>query len=288
MPTLTLDRLKAYRAGTFRTEARLRLTAVEQAVDFVNQRGFLAFWPIKGVILPSLWGAVAGDRPVPDEHDDPGHVSWGWKDSMLGKKVWYYARVIRHRNTFISLELAPYFYALTENYGSPEEDYLDLYQRGRLTLEAKLVYEALLKEGPLDTIALRKAARLTSAESNTRFNRAMDELMVDFKILPVGVVDAGTWHYAYMHDLVPRHFPELPEKARFIQETEARAELITFYIRSAGAVQRKDIARIFGWGPEQIIPALQKLQGQKAILSNIELSGQSGEWIGLPSLVDQP
>jgi hypothetical protein len=27
----------------------------------------------------------------------------------------------------ISLEIAPFFYALSENYGAPEEDYLTLY-----------------------------------------------------------------------------------------------------------------------------------------------------------------
>ena len=55
--------------------------------------------------MPSLWVAVAGDRPVPDEHDDPGHVTWGWKDGLLGKRRWYYGRVLRKRNTFISLDI---------------------------------------------------------------------------------------------------------------------------------------------------------------------------------------
>lgn len=51
-----------------------------QVVDFVNERGSVYFWPIKDVTLPSLWTAVAG------AHDDPGHVSWGWKDSLLGQR----------------------------------------------------------------------------------------------------------------------------------------------------------------------------------------------------------
>ena len=101
-----------------------------QAVDFVNQRGFVYFWPIKGVTLPSLWAAVAGERPVPNEHDDPGHVTWGWKDELLGARRWYYAKVLRKKATFIALDVVPNFYALSENYGEPEQDYLLQYQEG--------------------------------------------------------------------------------------------------------------------------------------------------------------
>ncbi len=67
--------------------------------------------------MPSLWTAVAGDRPVADKHDDPGHITWGWKYKALGKKIWYYAKTLRKKATMISLEIAPYFYALSENYG---------------------------------------------------------------------------------------------------------------------------------------------------------------------------
>ncbi len=84
----------------------------EQAVEFVNERGFICFWPVSGITLPSLWAAVAGDRPVADAHDDPGHVTWGWKDSLLGARKWYYAKVLRKKATMIALDVAPYFYVV--------------------------------------------------------------------------------------------------------------------------------------------------------------------------------
>ena len=86
MPTLSLEALARYRTGTFRLKKRL--TSKEDAVEFVNERGFIYFWPIREITLPSLWTAAAGDRPVADAHDDPGHITWGWKDSLLGKKAW--------------------------------------------------------------------------------------------------------------------------------------------------------------------------------------------------------
>jgi hypothetical protein len=114
MPALTLKQLETYRNRTYHLGKPVK--TVEQAIDFVNERGFIYFWPIKDVTMPSLWGAVAGNRPVADAHDDPGHITWGWKDSMLGKRKWYYAKILRRKATMISLDTTRYFYALSENY----------------------------------------------------------------------------------------------------------------------------------------------------------------------------
>ncbi len=193
MNQISLKNIEAHRRITYRTTSGKSIKSKEQAIQFVNQRGFVYFWPIKGTLLPSLWIAVAGDRQVADAHDDPGHVTWGWKDSLLGAKSWYYAKVLRKKSTIISLSVAPYFYALSENYGSPEEDYQIQYLQGDMTQEAKGVYEALLDEGPLDTITLRRAANLSSRESSSRFNRALVDLQADYKVLPIGTSQAGGW-----------------------------------------------------------------------------------------------
>jgi hypothetical protein len=121
MPSvITAAQLKAYRAQTYHLKPARRLKSEDDALRFVNERGFVYFWPIKGVELPSLWAAVAGDRPVADAHDDPGHVTWGWKDRLLGTKQWFYAKVLRGRATMIALKTLPYFYALSENYEAPD------------------------------------------------------------------------------------------------------------------------------------------------------------------------
>ena len=189
------------------------LTSPAQALDFVNERGFIYFWPIKGIDFPSLWTAVAGDRPVPNQHDDPGHVTWGWKDGALDKRIWYYAKVLRRKATMISLEIAPYFYALTENYGDYKEDYLIPYEDGRLPQGAKQVYEAILDNGPLNTIDLRRMARMSNAK-DSEFNKALEVLQADFKILPIGVAKAGAWNYAFIYEIAARYWPDLPEQAR--------------------------------------------------------------------------
>ena len=59
--------------------------------------------------------------------------------------------------------MLPYFYALSPNYGDPNEDYLIDYEQGQLHCRGeKLFMRRCLSRGPLDTIALRKLAGLTS------------------------------------------------------------------------------------------------------------------------------
>lgn len=281
---MDFERIKAYRAQTFRLAPNLRLKDPDEAIAYVRQRGFIFFWPISQILLPSLWVAAAGNRPVADAHDDPGHVTWGWKDALLGKRQWYYAKVLRKKATIISLDLAPYFYTLSENYGSPEEDYLTLYEQGRLTLEARVVYETLLNKGPLDTVALRRATHMSSPESDHRFARALSDLQVDFKILPVGVTQAGAWHYAFVYDVVHHHFPELMDQAHDIQENEARCKLVESYFLSVGAAQIKDIARLFGWSNAQCQKAVSQLVRRGMLQSSLEIEGQAGEWIVLSEI----
>lgn len=285
MPTLDLTRLAAHRVQTYHLAPAPRLQNPDQALAWVNARGFAYFWPIKGIDLPSLWVTVAGDRPVADAHDDPGHVTWGWKDGALGKRRWYYAKVLRKKATLIALDVAPYFYALTENYGSPEEDHLVLYEAGRLTLAAKQIYEALLKEGALNTLDLRKAARLTSTQSEAEFSRALETLQVDFKILPVGVAAAGAWKYAFIYDVVARHYPELPEQARLIGEAEAREKLAGLYFHSVGAAQARDLQKLFGWGPTLTQRVLKRLVDGGQVTGGLSRPDQVGEWFALSSLV---
>lgn len=282
---VSLDKLKRYRAETFHLLQGQRLKNRDEAVAYVNQRGFVYFWPITGVVMPSLWAATAGDRPVADAHDDPGHVTWGWKDSSLGQRIWYYAKILRKKATLISLEIVPYFYALTENYGAYDEDYLTIYEQGRLTQEAKTLYETLLDEGPLDTVALRKTAHMTSPESNTRFERALTDLQANFMILPVAVTQAGAWRYAFAYDLVARHYPALPDQAHNISEREARRVLTNLYLQSVGAAQIRDLTRLFGWTLSQADRAAEELTQLGQLIRGLELENEPGEWFAVEALL---
>ena len=286
IPMLTLQAIQAHRVETYRSRPGRRLSSLDQAAEFVNERGFVFLYAIKDAVLPSLWVAAAGDRPVPKEHHDPGQIIWDWKDRALGKKRWHYARFLRRRNTLISLDVLPYFYALSPNYGEPELDYLDQYEQGLMTRESKQVYEALLKYGPMDSLALREAANLTASDSYSRFNKALEDLQREIKILPVGISQAGAWNYAFIFDLVHNHYPDLIDRAGKITEPQARDRILELYFNSVGAVPAREVPKITGWRLEDIRRSLGRLEDRGIIRTGVQVQDHKHDWVTLCGLLD--
>jgi len=88
-------------------------------------------------------------------------------------------------------KIAPHLrFEISENYGSLD-DPLQEYAERRMTAEAKAVYEAILEHGPLDTVRLQREARLSARSAKSRFDRALTDLQVGLKVLPVGIARAG-------------------------------------------------------------------------------------------------
>jgi hypothetical protein len=228
-----------------RTQER-RIQTIDEARAFVERVGFCFLWPIKGIEMPSLFHAIAGRvKSVPNKHNDPDlSKSWGWKDRALGKRWWYYGKLLRRKATLVSLDLLPAFYACSENYGSLD-DYVEEYRAGTMTAEAKRVYEALLEQGPLDTVRLRRESHMAAESAKSRFERALVELQVGLKVLPIGVAEAGAWRYAFVYELVQRHYPELPLHAREVRRSQARQVLVRRYLENVVVAERTMIERVF-------------------------------------------
>lgn len=285
----TLQALLRLREQNYRRTPERRLRTTEEARAFVENVGFCHCWPIQGAELPNLFHAIAGRvRPVPMEHHDPdGSRCWEWKDDALGRRWWYYSKYLRRRATLISLEFLPYFYACSENYGSPD-DYLQEYAEGRLTAEAKAVYEALLEHGPLDTVQLRRAARMSAESAKSRFERTLVELEVGLKVLPVGVAEAGAWRYAFVYDLLIRHLPGVLERAREISRAEARRAILTRYLETVVITDPAMVARVFhvlDWTSTERERTLKRMVEEGAVRP-VEVSGRPGPQLASARALD--
>lgn len=261
-----------------RTQER-RIQTIDQARDFVDRVGFCFLWPIKGIEMPSLFHAIAGRvRNVPNKHNDPDlSKCWGWKDRALGRRWWYYGKLLRRKATLVSLDLLPAFYACSENFGSLD-DYLQEYQAGTMTAEAKRVYEALLEQGPLDTVRLRRESHMAAESAKARFERALVELQMGLKVLPIGVAEAGAWRYAFVYELVQRHYPDLPLHAREIQRSQARRLLVRRYLENVIVAERTMIERVFHvlhWTKRELDATLAALVSEDVIAVH-DLSVQEG------------
>jgi hypothetical protein len=273
MPTPSPRDLVEYRAHTFRTDPERRVRSLDEAVEFVEVSGLIFFWPIKGITMPSLWAAVAGDRQVANAHDDPGHITWGWKDRMLDQRRWYYGKLLRGKATLVSRAVIPNFYALSDRVAELD-DYQLAYHDGHLTHEARRVADVLLNDGPLHTVELRRRAQLSGQASKSRFEKALVDLQRGLWILPIGVATAGAWRYAFIYELFDRWYPQIAAQAHPIRQAEARATLVSHYLRNVGAATSRDVKRVFGWSKDLIQRTLQQLERDGVILPFDE-----GQWV---------
>ena len=73
----------------------------------------------------------------------------------------------------------------------------------------------------------------------SRFDRALVELQVGLKVLPIGVAQTGAWNYAFVYEILQLHFPDLPAKARSFGRGEARRVLVQRYLDNVVAADRK-------------------------------------------------
>jgi len=282
--TIQVEHIVRQREYNYRRTPERCIRTPAAARAFVEEVGFCHFWPVKGVELPNLFHAIAGQvRPVPMEHEDAAlSLCWGWKDDSLDKRWWYYGKLLRRRATLVALSELPYFYALSENYGELD-DYLQEYAEGRMTAEAKAVYEALLEHGPLDTISLRRKAHMSAETAKSRFEKALTDLQVGLKVLPVGVAEAGAWHYAFVYELLLRWFPEVAEQARSIRQRDARRHLLLRYLRTVIAVSATQAASLFGWTDDEVDEAVRALEKEQLILSDVTIRGLQGPQLVIAS-----
>ncbi|HTP10441.1 MAG TPA: crosslink repair DNA glycosylase YcaQ family protein [Anaerolineae bacterium] len=275
MKTLTKQDLLTAREIRYRRRMNLRITSPEQAVKFVNDVGFCFLFPIQKVEMPSLWDAIAG-RVVKTYPDHKGYEierTWGWKDESLDKKWWYYGKLIRDKATLISLDFLPNFYALSENFGDYEHDYLEEYKTGQLTAEAKQVYEALLKNGALDAVRLRREAHMSSDANKGRFDKALTDLQTGLKVLPIGIAPVGAWRYAFIYELLPRWYPEVPIRAQQIGRAEARHRILDRYLRNVIFSTVPLTARVFGWSIKETQQAAEAHAEEGGLELDVKVAG---------------
>jgi hypothetical protein len=240
-----------WRAERYRMRPDLKVRTEDQALDFLNDVGCAFLFPQERVMLPSLWDAINGRaRDIPGHHHDHAlGLTWHWKDSLPARKAVWYGKLVRGKPTFVSLDLLPAFYALSSNYGGLD-DYLEQYADGRMSKEARTVYEALLAGGPSSTNALRKATGMFGGgDVARRFERAVAELQADLKIVKCGTAEDNRWKYCYVYDLLLRWHPAVAEQARTLTGRQAMTQILTRYLRAVIAAPAASFSILFGWEP---------------------------------------
>lgn len=248
LPTIPLSALEAYRTRSFHLSDDLRVGTEEAALDFVNESGFVLLWTSGGQLnYPSLSAAY------------PPGGSWGWwdwKQLLPARKACYYAKVLRHKGTFISWDYLPCFYAVY----SPRRSYEDEWQDGVLDRSHKRVLDILAHQGPLMTKELRLAFG-PPGKANTRLvKRALEELQRVFRVCPAGGDTEGWSHHCW--DLVDRWVPlRSLRRGQELDIEAAGGAIIARYLRTVGAASVGEIAWLFGWDHPTVRAFLGEVRG---------------------------
>lgn len=265
--TIAWKHLQEWRDERFRCRPNLKVQTEDAALAFLNEVGCAFLFPQAGVALPTLWGAINGrERDIPSHHYDHAlGLAWNWKDSLPARKAIWYGKLIKQKPTFVSFDLLPAFYALSSNFGELD-DYLEQYADGRMSVDARTVYETLLKTGPSSTNALRRAANMMGkGDIARRFERAIVELQTDLKIVKCGVAEDNRWKYCYVYDALLRWHPALAEQARALTGRQAMTQIILRYLRAVVAAPPTSLAPLFGWESAPTARLLADLHSQGQI-----------------------
>lgn len=281
------DRFREYREERFRQRPDLCLHSEAEAEAFIDDVGICLFQPNRGVMLPSLWQAVAGvSRAAPrwGEHDQMYFRAWNWKDSIFSRGRVFYGKAFGNFRTFISRRLLPHFYAISDmNYGGEDDDFLELYHDGKLSLDARNIYAAILEHGPSSTTVLRQKSGLAGGGvAARRFERALTELQRGLMVSVVGVSADNAWKYSFRYNLVTRQFPAEVLAARELTSREAMLDLLREYVSLVGETTTQDVGRLFGWRCER----LNRLARALAAGGDIGLE-EEGSQVRLVAAVDQ-
>lgn len=273
--SMTSNQIEQQRDRIYRRSRAQRVRTMDEAAKFIDSVGFcLLFASAQGIELPSLFEAVKGRRDVfIEDWDADSDRIWTWKGELPADRRAYYGKVLANgKPTFVSLRMLPYLIALV----APESVDQD-YRRGRISVDAKRLYDALRALGPTPTVALREVAGFDRPGNTSRYHHALDELQRALLVLPVGGTrEVGAWT-SQIFELVERWFPRQVSLARQIDVEVARRALVKRYVQTVVAAQPSMIARVFGWPRDHIDPVVEDLR-KRRILS------AKGEWF----VIDAP
>ncbi len=229
-----------------------RVDTPAAAVRFIDAVGFCLLFPVKNILLPSLYYAMA--RRMPVTWDRYSAKLWKWKDELPRGRRALYTKYFRGRGTFISRVMLLNFLAMR---GAPVRigDYEAFYAAGKVSHDARTLWKTLAEHGPLATLELRHACKLDNKAGNSRFKKAVLELQCLLVVTHFGAEQETAAWASNRLELIARAFPEEARHSRNIIPETARAAIAKRYLEWRPDAEPPALARLFGWSRVEAIAA---------------------------------
>jgi len=230
-----------------------RVRTLADAARFLDRVGFCVLFPVKGVELPSLYFAAARKKPV--AWDRYALLIWDWKDELPRKRRGFYAKYFKGRGSFLSTTMLPHFLAQEES-AAAIEDAERFYKAGRITHDAREIWEALAAHGPMATLELRNACKMDTKAGNIRFKKAMLELQRALLVVHFAAEQETAAWASGRFELTARAFPKQTSEAQKITPEVARAAIAAKYLQIYPGAPPVQVARLFGWSKPETHSAI--------------------------------
>ncbi len=218
------------------------ITGPEEALAFVNACGFCTWGPVPRLAFPNLAEAMGETATSVLDR------TWWWKDDLHFAQQLYYGKIIAGQPSFLAPDYLPDFIAALAGRGLEyERDVNLLYFDGRLSLEARSIYDWLLDHPAQPTRELRRGTRLGDPSKKLATERALVELQRHFLVCKVDLTGRTRGTYSYVWDLAERFWPQAFVDACHTTPLAARSN-IRGQLREFGLVEGTQLEqRLFLW-----------------------------------------
>jgi hypothetical protein len=235
-----------------------RIVTTAEAVKYINTIGFCMLFTVANIPLPSLYYHVTKRNHLEKRVWDKYSVMvWRWKDELPRRKRAFYGKYFRGRGTFISLEQLPNFLAMRDAAVIPG-DHERFYAAGRIRDDARVIWEALEKHGPMATLELRNACKMETKAGNVRFKRAILDLQCALVAVHCGAEQETAAWASGRYDLTCRAFPKENGAAQRISAEAARRNLAAKFLQICPKAAPAQVARLFGWSKQETAQAISQ------------------------------
>jgi hypothetical protein len=278
-PALDGRELERRRDRRFRRGPAFRVRTARDALAFVDDVGFCSTFYCFPEGVPCLWEAVAGRArprwPRHSHHDAAVGLTWRLKDELPAARRVYYGKLLKGRPLLVALDVVPAFYALVRG-RQRARHYRAEYEAGHLSQSARRVMDALVRERPQYTAALRAATFMLGPHRTREFERAMAELQAGLWIVKTEERYEPTFSYRW--DLLEAWLPEPIAAGRRLSRERAVAHLLGRYTDAAVFTRPRDLERLFGLSTAEVARAVAGLVSRGA-LTERAIAGRPGRWL---------
>ena len=269
------EEIERRRDRTFRRLPALRVGGAQRASRFLDEAGLASLFAYRQLNVPCLWVAVCGRRdpvfPHHSHHDPEVALAWNLKDRLPQAGRVFYAKLLRGKPTFVSWSLFPAIHRLF----GPRTDHRTAFRAGLLSPAANAILDALHRQRPQETLALKLATNLARPSQRRTFDAAIAELQ---RTLHICMTEVRYDPFTYVWDLVAVRHGKRLRGGRALDEDAAAASVLRHYLATVIAATPNDVAMVVG-GRARAERALAALGREGAAEPQVSIRGRGGRWV---------